>query len=255
MTAQLTLTALDGLPLFAPGDDLVGEIAAGIARASLALADGDVLVIAQKVVSKVEDRFVDLADVTPGAYAIELAKDVDKDPRLVELILSEATEVVRTKPGVLIVAHRLGLVLANAGIDASNVDAKAGAERVLLLPEDPDASCRQIRAQLDDRFGVDVGVIINDSVGRAWRVGTVGLAIGAAGVPALWDLRGDKDLFGHELKVSEQALADELAAAASLLQGQAAEAQPVVLVRGLHIEAPECDASILVRAKAEDLFR
>ena len=155
MTAQLTLTALDGLPLFAPGDDLVGEIAAGIARADLALADGDVLVIAQKVVSKVEDRFVDLADVTPGTYAIELAKDVDKDPRLVELILSEATEVVRTKPGVLIVAHRLGLVLANAGIDASNVDAKAGAERVLLERQSQAVPTR--RRQGPDRPAIRIG--------------------------------------------------------------------------------------------------
>ena len=245
MTAKLTLTALEGLPLFAAGDDLVMAIRDGISRADQDLADGDVLVVTQKVVAKVEGRFVDLGDVTPGPRALELAVKVDKDPRLVELILSESTEVVRHKPGVLIVAHRLGMVMANAGIDTSNIEAKG--EGVLLLPLDPDGTCRAIRTALADQTGARVGVIINDSVGRAWRLGTVGLAIGASGLPSLWDLRGHKDLFGRELKVSEAAVADELASAASLLQGQAAEARPVVWVRGLAIDAPERDASALVR--------
>ena len=253
MTAQLTLTALEGLPFFAPGDDLVAAICHGIANTGQSLTDGDVLVIAQKVVAKVEGRLVDLADVTPGQRALELAPKVDKDPRLVELILSESTEVVRHKPGVLIVAHRLGLVMANAGIDTSNIDAEGG--RVLLLPRDPNATCRAIRAALAEQTGSRVGVLINDSVGRAWRLGTVGLAIGAAGLPSLWDLRGYKDLFGRELRVSETAVADELASAASLLQGQAAEAHPVVWVRGLVIDAPERDASALIRPVADDLFR
>ncbi len=195
MTARLTLAALEGLPLFSPGDDLVAAIRDGVARTGQSLADGDVLVIAQKVVAKVEGRLVDLADVTPGPRALKLAPKVDKDPRLVELILSESTEVVRHKSGVLVVAHRLGMVMANAGIDTSNIDAEG--ERVLLLPLDPDATCRAIRAALAEQCGADVGVLINDSVGRAWRLGSVGLAIGAAGLPSLWDLRGNKDLFGR----------------------------------------------------------
>ena len=236
MTAKLTLTALEGLPLFVPGDDLVMAIRDGMSRTGETLADGDVLVVAQKVVAKAEGRLVDLADVTPGSHALELSAKVDKDPRLVELILSESTEVVRYKRGVLIVAHRLGMVMANAGIDTSNIDAKG--EAVLLLPLDPDATCRAIRKALVEHTGARVGVIINDSVGRAWRLGTVGLAIGASGLPSLWDLRGHKDLFGRELRVSEAAVADELASAASLLQGQAADARPVVWVRGLAIDAP-----------------
>jgi coenzyme F420-0:L-glutamate ligase/coenzyme F420-1:gamma-L-glutamate ligase len=253
MTAQLTVTALEGLPLFAPGDDLVLAIYDGVLRTGQRLGNGDVLIIAQKVVSKVEGRLVDLTDVTPGSHALNLAPEVDKDPRLVELILSESTKIVRHKPGVLIVVHRLGMVMANAGIDTSNIDSNS--ERVLLLPLDPDATCRAIRDALAKQTGASVGVVINDSVGRAHRLGTVGIAIGAAGLPSLWDLRGYEDLFGRKLRISEAAVADELASAASLLQGQAAEARPVVWVRGLAIDAPERDASALVRPEVDDLFR
>lgn len=252
MPAHLSLTALPDLPFFAQGGDLGGAILAGLARAGIALADGDILVVAQKVVSKVEGRTVSLDSVTPSLQAQDIATKADKDPRLVELILSESKDVLRVKRGVIVVRHRLGLVLANAGIDASNVDGTA--DSVLLLPLDPDLSCRQLRAFLAEKTGRRVAVIINDSVGRAWRLGTVGLAIGAAGLPSLWDLRGRSDLFGRQLRVSEEAVADELAGAASLLQGQGDEACPVVLIRGFSAEAPECDARSLVRPLAEDMF-
>jgi len=252
MAAQVSLTALAGLPLFSRDGDLCGEILAAVARAGLALADGDILVVAQKVVSKVEGRIASLSQVTPSERANEIAAEADKDPRLVELILSEADTVMRVKRGVIVVRHRLGLVLANAGIDASNVDGTR--DSVLLLPVDPDLSCKQLRAHIAEKTGKNVGVIINDSVGRAWRLGTVGLAIGAAGVPSLWDLRGHIDLFGRALRVSEEAVADELAGAASLLQGQGNEACPVVLIRGFAADAPTRDARSLLRPPSEDMF-
>ena len=176
---SLTLTAIPGLPLVAPGDDLAAVLIEGLERAGIAPLARDVLVVAQKVVSKAENRFVDLAEVTPSERARELARAVDKDPRLVELILSESEEVVAYRPGVLVVAHRLGMVLANAGIDRSNVGAQEdGEERVLLLPEDPDASAAQLKARLDAHYGLDWGVIIADSLGRAWRNGVTGIALG-----------------------------------------------------------------------------
>jgi len=254
-TSRLELTALPGLPLVRPGDVLADLIDQGLAAAGLALASGDVLVLAQKVVSKACGRIVDLRDVDPSPQARELAVSTGKDPRLVELILGEASEVVAHRPGVLVVAHRLGLVMANAGIDASNVEQEGDSERVLLLPEDPDGEAERLRRTLFDRHGTSVGIVINDSVGRAWRNGTVGLALGAAGLPALWDLRGDADLFGRRLEVSQQAIADELAAAASLVQGQGAQAQPVVLVRGLDYPASAQTADSLLRPRDEDLFR
>lgn len=246
------MTALAGLPLFSPGGDLCGEIVAGVVRAGMSLENGDILVVAQKVVSKVEGRAVSLADVVPSDRARKIAAEADKDPRLVELVLSESESVIRVKRGVIVVRHRLGLVLANAGIDASNVNGDEGT--VLLLPTDPDLTCLRLRAHIAEMTGKYVGVIINDSVGRAWRLGTVGLAIGAAGVPSLMDLRGHVDLFGRELRVSEQAIADEMAGAASLLQGQGNEACPVVLVRGFAADAPVRDAHSLVRPLSEDMF-
>ena len=199
-----------------------------------ALLDRDVVVIAQKVVSKAEGRYVDLATVKPGQQAFALAEQVQKDPRLVEVILNQSRRVLRHRPGVLIVEHKLGFVVANAGVDQSNVDPAKGAQPVLLLPEDPDASARRLHEQIRQRMGKTVAVIINDSFGRAWRLGTAGVALGAAGLPALIDLRGIPDLYGRRLQVSETAFADEIAAAASLLMGQASEATPVVVLRGLH---------------------
>src|SRR6185436_15510757 len=219
----------------------------------LSLRRGDVLVIAQKVVSKAEGRIVDLREVTPSPRAKQLAVEVDKDPRLVELILRESTEVVRHRKGVLVVAHRNGIVLANAGIDASNV---AGDEHhVLLLPEDCNRSCREIRARLAARTGVEAGVLIIDSLGRAWRNGTVGVALGAAGLPALLDLRGTPDLHGRELRTTQVGLADEIAAAASMLMGQAGEGTPVAVLRGLKLPKADGSAADLIRARDRDLFR
>lgn len=254
-TSRLELIALPGLPLVQPGDDLAGLIDAGMAAAGLSLAAGDVLVLAQKIVSKANGRIVDLRTIVPSPRAVELAAAVSKDPRMVELILSEAVEVVAHRPGVLVVEHNIGVVVANAGIDHSNVEQADGSENVLLLPEDPDADCRTLRRSMADRHGVDIAVVINDSVGRAWRNGTVGLALGSAGLPALWDLRGDVDLFGRTLEVSQQALADELASAASLVQGQGDEGYPVVLIRGLEFPMDNQTARALLRPREEDMFR
>ena len=251
----LSLFALPGIPMVQPGDDLPALIADGLARAGEAVAEGDVLVVAQKIVSKSEGRYADLATVEPGAEARELAARTAKDPRMVELILSESRRVVRHRPGVIIVEHRLGFVMANAGIDNSNVEPAGADERVLLLPRDPDGSARRIREGLRERLGADCAVIVNDSVGRAWRVGTVGLALGAAGLPSLLDLRGRDDLFGRPLEVTQVGLADELAAAASLLQGEADEGMPVVVVRGLAAAGPGNAGAALIRDEADDLFR
>lgn len=253
MSDRFELVALQGLPMVRAGDDIAALIIAVIGRTEL--HERDVLVVAQKIVSKAEGRTVDLATVTPSAEAIRLGHDVGKDPRLVEVILGESTRVVRSRPNLIIVEHRLGFVMANAGVDQSNVAPADGAHRVLLLPLDPDTSAAAIRAKLQDHYGVPLGVIISDSFGRAWRRGTCGIAIGAAGLPSLVDLRGRPDLFGRTLEVSIIGFADEIAAAASLLQGQAAEAQPVVLVRGLSWSAPSAPAAALVRPPEEDLFR
>ncbi len=229
---RLTLSVVPGIPLLQPGDDLGAIIIAAIGKAGLTPRNDDIVVVAQKVVSKVQGRYVDLANVTPSARAKEIAVEVDKDPRLVEVILGESSRVVRGSPGVLIVEHRVGFIMANAGVDRSNVPPSAGAEPVLLLPDDPDAAAEALRAQLAKHFGVRLGVVINDSFGRPWRRGTVGVALGAAGISALNNLRGQPDLYGHPLRVTETALADELAAAASLLMGQADEGHPVVLISG-----------------------
>jgi coenzyme F420-0:L-glutamate ligase / coenzyme F420-1:gamma-L-glutamate ligase len=249
---DLVLAALPGIPLIAAGDDLAAIIVAALRDAGFALAPGDVLVLAQKIVSKAEGRSVDLATVTPSAGAVALAKETGKDARLVELILAESTEVLRHRPGVLIVVHKLGLVLANAGIDRSNVD---GREHVLLLPRDPDRSCAELRRDVAAATGVEVGVMIIDSIGRAWRNGTIGTAIGVAGLPGLLDLRGTPDLYGRPLETTEVGLADELAAAASLVMGQAGEGRPVVLARGLGYGRRDGTARELVRPREKDLFR
>lgn len=255
MAASLSLHALPGLPMVRPGDDLAALIEAGLDRAGLSLEPGDVLVLAQKIVSKAEGRIVEIPTVVASAEAIELAQTVQKDPRVVQVILEQAVRVVRARPNLLIVEHKRGWVMANAGIDHSNVGAQDGTERVLLLPEDPDASAERLRARLAPSAGGPFGVVISDSFGRAWRRGTAGIAIGAAGLPALVDLRGNPDLFGRILEVSISGFADEIAAAASLIQGQGAEGQPVVLVRGLSWSQPAMGAAQLVRPPQEDLFR
>jgi coenzyme F420-0:L-glutamate ligase/coenzyme F420-1:gamma-L-glutamate ligase len=255
MPARVTITALDGIKLVEPGDDLGAITVEAFTANALVPEAGDVLVVAQKVVSKAEGRYVDVTTVEPSEEAIELAAELDKDPRFVEVVLSESKRVVRHRPGLLIVEHRLGYVMANAGIDHSNVPLEEGGERVLLLPQDPDGSARSLRQRLAQVFGTEIGVIISDSFGRAWRKGTVGVALGAAGLPALIDLRGQPDLFGRELLVTETGFADEIAAAAGLLMGQADEAVPMVLVRGLHWSAPEVPAAALIRPAEHDLFR
>jgi len=250
----LTLTALHPLPEVLPGSDLAALLATALEAAHLRLATPDVLVVAQKVVSKAEGRYVELASVTPGARALELAAVTGKDARLVELVLGESTEVLRARRDVLIVRHRTGLVMANAGIDRSNLAPGAG-ERVLLLPQDPDASAQALRTALAARLGIACGLIISDSFGRPWRRGVVNVAIGAAGVPSLLDRRGEPDRAGRRLEVTEVALADALAAAAGLLMGEADEGTPAVLIQGARRAGAELPARALLRPLAEDLFR
>jgi coenzyme F420-0:L-glutamate ligase / coenzyme F420-1:gamma-L-glutamate ligase len=255
MAARLVLTALEGVPTVRAGDDLSEIVLFSAARSGVTLADGDIVVLAQKIVSKAEGRFVRLRGVEPSSEARTIAMRTGKDPRVVELILREATEVVRTRPGVIIVAHRLGFVMANAGIDSSNVEDGQEEEIVLLLPENPDASASRLRQKLRARADVDVAIIINDSFGRAWRLGTIGTAIGVAGLPALLDLRGTPDRTGRRLQVTEVGVADEVAAGASLLMGQAAEGRPIVHVRGFPYPRRDGKAAELVRPREEDLFR
>lgn len=252
MSMKLTIEALPGIPRVDEGADLVALIVEAMDRCERRAADGDVFVVAQKIVSKAEGRIVSLAGVKPSEEAAKLARETDKDPRLVDLILGEADEVVRHREGVLVVAHRLGIVLANAGIDRSNVE---GEDVVLLLPEDPDASAQQIREGLEARYNVRLGVVISDSLGRAWRNGTVGFAIGASGVETVQDLLGRPDLFGRPLEATVVGHGDELAAAASIIIGQADEGTPVVLISGLQPSATKQTAADLLRPKAEDLFR
>jgi coenzyme F420-0:L-glutamate ligase/coenzyme F420-1:gamma-L-glutamate ligase len=255
MPASLSLTALEGMPEVEPGDALGPLIAAALERQSLRLSDEDALLVCQKIVSKSENRFVDLAAVEVSARARELAARCGKEPRLVEVILRESTDVVRCAASVLIVRHRLGLVMANAGVDQSNVPGSD--HRVLLLPLDPDASARRLRESLRDLLGAAPAVVITDTFGRAWRRGVCGTAIGACGLVTLLDRRGDSDRFGRTLKVTQVATADGLAAAADLVMGAGAEGRPAVLVRGVprawRDEAGR--AAELLRPLSEDLFK
>jgi coenzyme F420-0:L-glutamate ligase/coenzyme F420-1:gamma-L-glutamate ligase len=249
----VTLIPVPDLPLVRANDDLAQLIAAALERESLRLAENDIVAVAQKIVSKAEGRVVRLATVTPGARAREIASEVGKDPRLVELILSESAVVVRTAPNVLIVEHRLGFVMANAGVDQSNVGAEE--DVALLLPLDPDASAARLKTALEARYAVRLGVVVTDSFGRPWRNGVVGVCLGAAGVPALRDMRGSPDLFGRPLRVTEIAIGDEIASAASLLMGAADEGVPAVIVRGFAPAGREVPAKALIRDRALDLFR
>lgn len=250
---SLMLQALPGLPLIQTGDDLVALILAGLARGGLTLQSGDVLVVTSKIVSKSEGRWLDLRTLEPSARALELAAATDKDARLVEAILRESKAISRYRQGVLIVRHRLGFTSANAGIDHSNVGLE-GEDWVLLLPEDPDASAQRLHETLRERTGLSIGIVISDTHGRPFRVGNVGVAIGVAGLPALLDFRGQHDLFGRELRATIVALADALASAAGLISGEADEARPVVLVRGLHLPDGAGQAADLIRDPAQDLY-
>lgn len=239
------------------GDDLAELIVQVLPLNNIVLESGDILVLAQKIVSKAEGRKVNLNDIHPSEQAYRYAQETGKDPRLVELILRESHEVLRTRPGVMIVQHRLGFICASAGIDHSNVPPDYGEaeEWVLLLPKNPDASAQRIRQRLEEKFGLCLGVMIIDSHGRAWRLGTVGVAIGISGMPGLVDLRGTPDLCGFRLQITQVGAADELAAAASLVMGQAAEGTPVVHVRGFPYPLREGCLHELLRPKDLDLFR
>jgi len=254
---MLCLTPLTDVPLIQAGDDLSAISLSRLNSLDIELHDGDILVFAQKVVSKVENRWVNLSSVVPSAFASEVSEQCAKDPRLVELILRESKKILRMRPGTIIVEHRLGYICANAGIDHSNVSGKSSDsdEWVLLLPSDPDVSAQDLRAKLEGASGVSLGVLIIDSHGRAWRLGTVGITIGSAGVPGLVDLRGQPDLFGRELQITEVGAADELAAAASLIMGQADEGTPIVHVRGFPYKLRETRTREVFRPKDQDLFR
>lgn len=250
----LSFMRIPGVPLVQPGDDLAALISAALHGAGVKPLAGDLIAVAQKIVSKAEGRSVRLDTVTPSAEAKDIATRANKDPRVVELILRESRAVIRVSPGVIIVEHHTGVVLANAGIDRSNIEDSD--ETALLLPADPDASAARLRAELQQTFGVALGLVITDSIGRAWRLGTVGIAIGCAGIKALNDLRGQSDMFGRTLQVSEVAVADSIAATAVLVMGEAAEGTPLVLVRGAGAGADTGQsARDALRPAKEDLFR
>lgn len=253
--ADITVTAIKGFPLVASGFDIVAATLACLAKQELMIQSGDIFVFTQKIVSKAEGREVNLKDVVPGAEARKLSIETGKDPRLIELILSESEQIIRKASDLIVAEHRLGIILANAGIDHSNIRADDVGDWVLLLPLNPDSTSRRYRQQIYKSTEKDVGVIISDSVGRAWRNGTVGLAIGVAGLPAIEDHRGKPDLFGVPLISSQEAIADELASAASLVQGQAAEGRPVALIRGIETKDEASSAKSLIRPKEVDLFR
>lgn len=254
--AQLTVTAVPDIPLIQPGDDLAAIALDCMRAADMTLCDGDILVLAQKVVSKAEGRLVRLNTVTPSPRAREIAAETGKDARLVEVILWDTRDISRMRPGLLIVEHQLGFIAANAGVDRSNV--APGEDRIWVarLPADPDASARRIRQRLIEETGRQVAVIINDTHGRPWRVGAIGLALGVAGIEPVEDLRGQPDLFGHVLETSQVGLADEIASAASLVMGQADEGRPVAIVRGLGYTASDSgSAEDLLRPVEQDLYR
>jgi coenzyme F420-0:L-glutamate ligase/coenzyme F420-1:gamma-L-glutamate ligase len=251
---DLSFIPLAGIPLVEPGDDLGILVTKAANAAGLSLGDGDILVIAQKIVSKAENRFVRLCDVTPSHRALELAEITGKDPRLVEVILWDVAEVIRAVPHVLIVAHHLGFICANAGVDHSNVGPED--DLVLRLPADPDESARRLRDRLGELTGTAPAIIINDSHGRPWRAGTAGVAIGLAGLTPVQDLRGHPDLFGHQLQITTVGFADQIAAGASLVMGQADEGLPAVLVRSLTYQpAKNASARQILRPPETDLFR
>jgi coenzyme F420-0:L-glutamate ligase / coenzyme F420-1:gamma-L-glutamate ligase len=253
-TSRFEVIGIPGIPMVRPGDNLVDLISTALADIGESLQDTDIVCVAQKIISKAEGRLVRLADVKPSAAAIELALETDKDPQLVELILSESDEVLRKKPGVLIVRHKRGFVMANAGVDQSNVDHAEG-DQALLLPLDPDASAATLRRELKAKCGADVGVVITDSANRPWRLGTTSIAIGAAGITVLDDRRGETDVYGRELKVTMLNNADAIATAATMVLGETVEKIPVAIIRGLQVSGDGQNASIINRPLEDDLFR
>jgi coenzyme F420-0:L-glutamate ligase/coenzyme F420-1:gamma-L-glutamate ligase len=251
--SQLTFSTLPGIPMIETGDDLTAILLRALGEGGIRLEDGDILVLAQKIVSKAEGRWVDLESVIPGQAALELATETEKDPRLVEMILQESSEVVRKRPGLIVVEHKLGFICANAGIDHSNV--RGEGDWILLLPEDPDRSAEKLRKEMIEKTSAEIGVLIIDSHGRAWRNGVVGITVGLAGMPGVVNRVGDKDLFGYELVATEIGAADELAAGASLLMGQVDEGTPVILVRGFPYPLRDGGLRELLRERERDLFR
>ena len=253
VTSQLSISTLSGIPMVKQGDDLAELILDCLKRDGLSLQSGDIVVVAQKIVSKAEGRLVRLKDVTPSEEALALASETEKDPRLVQLTLDESTKVVRQKPGILIVRHRLGHIGANAGIDQSNIEDDD--EYALLLPEHPDLSAENLKRKLDIALNCDVGVLITDSHNRPWRMGTIGGAIGCAGFQVIDDRRGLSDLFGRELKVTLINRADAIAALATLLMGETTEKTPVALVRGFPVDSEYGTADDINRPIEDDLFQ
>ena len=254
LARPVVIHPLAGIGEIRPGDDLAGLLAMALAQAGLSPQPDDILVVTSKIVSKAEGRFVELGDVTPGAEALRLAAITLKEPRLVELALREASAVVRAAAHVLILRHRLGHVMANAGIDQSNLGPD-GEGRVLLLPLDPDASAAALRAGLAARMGAAPAIVISDSFGRPWRNGVVNVAVGASGLPALLDRRGEQDRDGRVLEVTQIAVGDMVATAAGMVCGEGAEGVPVALVRGYALPAGDSPAATLLRPVEQDLFR
>lgn len=258
VASELLVRAITGVPTIEPGDDLFEAIVSSLVHAEVEPADGDVIVIASKIVSRAQGCFVDLGGITPSDTARQLSEQVDKDPRLVELILRESVGISRKTTGALIVRHRLGFVSANAGIDASNAVPSGAPEGsgpwVLTLPRDPDATAASLRAKLAERFGAEVAVIITDSWGRPFRRGTIGFAVGVAGMPPVWDRCGATDRHGRALEATESAVADSIAAAADLVAGQADEGRPLTLVRGLRFHPSGESAEALLRDPENDLY-
>jgi coenzyme F420-0:L-glutamate ligase / coenzyme F420-1:gamma-L-glutamate ligase len=256
---SLSLNTVPNIPLIKPNDDLANIILHALSSSGYELENNDIIAIAQKIVSKSEGRLVDLATVNPSEKAIKLAEEINKDSRQIELVLSESKEIIAVKPGVIIVEHRTGVILANAGIDHSNVasstDGAVKKEIVSLLPKDSNKSAKRLKKEIETQCKKQIGILITDSIGRPWRMGTTGVALGSAGVETIRDLRFDKDIFGRELLVTETADADSLACAACLLMGEGDDATPVVLIRGYETVISDQDTRQLLRPKDEDMFR